>query len=395
MGLSWFEANVSSDYKNTSGNSTTNSSFNGTSNTTGTQTGTQTGTGTYTPNLSDYWKNAYQSVVKSVGPNGATPEQQTAIDFINGQLKNSSAQSAVANGNNQLGQVNGGLSNIGNFYTNNMNDGSYTLGSLAAKAKAGVPGYESYAAPDPVSAEGVTAQSSASAIPKYQQFYDDSLINPSLNAYDYGTNRAFSALDARTAGAGGFANERSGLAYSDLGAQSALGRGNLYSSMKNLGLNNAAALATGDVTRALQADTTNAANGLSADQFNANMTNQRQQYDVGAAYQGDQMRMNYANAAAANLLQQAGISQQITQNLLTANGIDMNAASALFQSGAITYGQLQAIIQAAQAANGATTTNNQNSTQTGNSTTNTSGSGTSNTQGSSTTVGAGGSVGFK
>ena len=234
-------------------------------------------------------------------------------------------------------------------------------------------------------------------MPQYSQFYNDNLIDPSLKAYDYGTDRAYSALDARTAGGGGFANERSGLAYSDLGAQSALGRGQLYASAKNLGLTNAAGLATGDVNRNLTADTTNAANGINASEFNANLQNNRQQFDVGAAYQGDQMRQSSALAAASTALQQAGISQQILSNVITANGVDLNAAAQLFQSGSLTYSQLQALISAAQASNGSTTNSSGTSQQNSTGTSNTSTTGSSATTGSTNTNTAGGKadVGFK
>lgn len=418
MGIGWINSSVSSNSSNTNFNTTTNGSFNNTSDTkglqvgsynnvqTGTQTGTQTGANTYAPNLSDYWRSAYQGVTGAVNPGGATSEQQTAIDFVNNYLKNNSATGAANTANGSLAGNLSGLNGLGTWWNNQVNNGSYTLGSLAAKAAQGVPGYESYATPKDVSAQIITSNDALTKIPQYSQFYDNNLIDPSLKAYDYGTDRAFSALDARTAGGGGFANERSGLAYSDLGSQSALGRGQLYSGLKNLGLTNAAGLATGDVNRMLQADTTNAGNNLQAQMFNSNMLNNRQQFDVGAAYQGDQMRTNYATGAAANILQQAGVSQQILSNIMTADGININAAAALFQSGSITYGQLQAIVQAAQAANGGTTTNNQTSNQTsdqassgtntevGKTTTNNSGTSTSNTVGNASTSGTNAKLGF-
>ena len=397
--LDLFSANASANYQNTNTNTNSNTNFNAnqTGTTTGTQTGSQNNTGTYTPNLSDFWTNAYKQAQADVGPNGATPEQQTALDFINKQIKSGSVDAATATGNAGLTAANTNLGLTNNFLQQQIGNSSYTLGSLADKAAAGTPGYSSYAAPTPVSATGVTAQSTASQMPQYSQFYNDNLIDPSLKAYDYGTDRAYSALDARTAGGGGFANERSGLAYSDLGAQSALGRGQLYASAKNLGLTNAAGLATGDVNRNLTADTTNAANGINASEFNANLQNNRQQFDVGAAYQGDQMRQSSALAAASTALQQAGISQQILSNVITANGVDLNAAAQLFQSGSLTYSQLQALISAAQASNGSTTNSSGTSQQNSTGTSNTSTTGSSATTGSTNTNTAGGKadVGFK
>jgi len=68
-------------------------------------------------------------------------------------------------------------------------------------------------------APSIDAPTGASIDCAYSALYSRALIDPSLAAYDYGTDRAFSALDARTAGAGAFGNTRSGLGYSDLGAQ--------------------------------------------------------------------------------------------------------------------------------------------------------------------------------
>ena len=101
--------------------------------------------------------------------------------------------------------------------------------------------------------------------------------------------------------------------------------------------------AQGDVTRQQQAATQNVSNLMGNNQFNVN-----------AGIQQRQLSDNEITSAQQNLAQSAGITQQVANNIVTANGINVDAATALFQSGQITQQQLNAITAAAQAANGTT-----------------------------------------
>lgn len=198
----------------------------------------------------------------------------------------------------------------------------------------------------------VHAATTASGLAPYSGLFGSQVTNPALAAYDYGTDRAFSALDARTAGAGAFGNSRSGLAYSDLGAQSALGRGQLSSSLNQQGLTNALGFAQGDVTRGLQADTTNAANTLTNNLSNAQLAQQNSQFNVNARQQNTAQQLQGMQQLSNNLVIKTGIDQQVINNLITAQGIDTQAAQNLFQAGTISQQQLMQLLQAAAQVNG-------------------------------------------
>lgn len=299
-------------------------------------TNTQTNaSGTQTPVISPQWNTAYGNVTGNVNSSGANAAQQAAIDFAKNQMTFSGqpngtdangqptfanpAVAALLAGNNNLAPIKTGVDNLQSYWT-----GAAGTSPLTSAA----PGT-------------INSATAASGVAPYSDLYSQQLIDPSLKAFDYGTDKAFSALDARTAGAGGFANSRSGLGYSDLGTQSALQRGQLESGLKTTGLTNALGYAQGDVTRQQQADTQNVANTMGNNQFNVN-----------AGIQQRQLSDSEITSAQQNLAQSAGITQQVANNIVTANGINVDAATALFQSGQITQQQLLAITAAAQAANG-------------------------------------------
>lgn len=157
----------------------------------------------------------------------------------------------------------------------------------------------------------VSAQSGAANANPYLALADQNLIDPSLQAYDYGTARNLSALDARTAGAGGFANSRSEIPYGDLMAQSAMGRGQLEAQLKGGALDKAFGYGGTDASRALSADQGNqgatlqasladAAARQAASQFNSNMVNNRQQFDVNSANTRNDQNINAATAKGNN-----------------------------------------------------------------------------------------------
>lgn len=313
--------------------------------------------GTHSPTISPQYGTAYNNYTGSMNQSGANPMQQGAINWQANNLLNSPVNSAATNANNLMSW--GGRQYGFQDVPDSLN------GRLSAISQQSAPQAQAASAAGAQSAgtNMVDSQTGAQASDPYAALYSQALIDPSLNAYDYGTDRAFSALDARTAGAGAFGNDRSGLGYSDLGAQSALGRGQLESGLLTTGLNNAINFGQTDASRGLTAQTTNASNTLNNNQYNANLLQNNNQYNAGLLQQ-----TNLANLAAtqtntgqklqasqqisSNIAAQTGLSQQIMNNIVTANGVDTQAAQNLFQAGTITQAQLQSIMDAASQFNG-------------------------------------------
>lgn len=319
--------------------------------------------GTRTPIMSPEYTAAFNAYKGSLNPSGANANQQTAIDWTRQNLAGGPVRGATS-------QANADITTSRNQY-GDLNTNVYGPMSTAAPRQLG-------AAPQATAAMSagtstIDPRTAGAMAGQYKELYGKELIDPALAAYDYGTDRAFSALDARTAGAGAFGNSRSGLGYSDLGTQSALGRGTLKAGLLSEGLNSAFGLGAGDANRFLSADTTNAANLLGNNQFNAAAQTQNSQFNTGlldsrdkfnvnAGYQGDQQKLQAADGIARNIAAATGISQQILDNIVTANGIDIQAAQDLFTAGTITQSQLESILEAAQAGNGFQFTQNTDTT---------------------------------
>lgn len=312
--MGWISLGGSAEYKNTNADSNSNTY------------------GTRTPVVSDQYTGAFNQLKAGVYDGsggtqiGANNPENTAIDYWKNILAGGGpVPGAVAATNRQLGASSGQLDGVNTGY-----------GAIAGQA-----------APQSAGAPMIDPRTGASMADPYKALYSQELIDPSLKAYDYGTDRAMSALDARTAGAGGFANSRSGFNYGDLAAENALGRGQLESQLKTTGLTNALGFGQQDANRTLTADTSNAANTLNNNQFNvtADQTNTNQ-------------KLQALGGQSASILAKAGLAQQYLANIVTQNGIDTNAAESLFASGAITQEQLNTINQAAAAYNGYTYTEN-------------------------------------
>lgn len=288
---------------------------------------TQNQYGTRSPNVSADWQTAFGNLKNGVGANGLNSDQNTGLDYFRNFMSNNPVTPTTNTINNQLEGANGALTSTYNGY-----------GAIAGQPS-----------PGPVSATPVNAKTGASMAAPYAALYGQELIDPSLKAYDYGTDRAMTALDARTAAGGGFANSRSGINYGDLGAETSLGRGQLEAQLKTAGLTNALGFGQTDAGRSLTADTTNTNNALDADKFN-----------VGAQQRNTDQRLQALGGQAQTMLSKAGLSQQVLQNVVTETGINTEAAQSLFAGGAISQAQLDSILQAAAAGNGFSFTQNSN-----------------------------------
>lgn len=339
-------------------------------------------TGTTTPILSPQWNGGYSSASGNVGANGATPAQTSAMNFATSQMQfggyqkdangnvildsngqpvlNNPAVSALTSANANLQPLKTQLGTLNNYW-----------GNAAAQPNATAAGATSTAA-TAAAPPSVMSPTSASDVAPYSSLYGSQVTDPALAAFDYGIDRNFSALDARTAGQGGFANSRSGLAYSDLGSQSELQRAQLAAQLNSSGLTSALGFASGDAGRQLQANTSNASNVMGTNEFNANQIQGNNIFNAGqiqgnnqfnttAGIQQRQLSDSEVTSQQTNLSQQAGLTQQQAQNIVTANGINTDAANALFTAGQITQQQLTQILQLAATANGQSTQANSGS----------------------------------
>ena len=338
--------------------------------------------GSHTPDLSDSWKLAYNNVVNSLGQNGANQGQMQGMNYIAGQMANNPVNAATTSTNANLGQYGHGFSGLNDQLNSIANNPNYA-NSFQSTAYG--------AAPVSAGASGASGNyNGADFAGQYRDLFGSQVTDPALRAYDYGTARSLAELDSRTAAAGGFANSRSSeIPYSDLFTQSALGRGQLSAQLNNQGLTNALGFAQSDASRASQNNQFNVGQANAQNQFNANLAQQgnifnagqntqnsqfnagqqqnNSQFNANSANQNAQTRLSALSQMAGNLQSQAGLTSQQLQNVVTANGIYVDAAKTLFDQGSITNAQLMAIVQAATAANGYSynQTTNSNSSQQG------------------------------
>lgn len=181
-----------------------------------------------------------------------------------------------------------------NYFQNQAGRGSYTLGDLAARAASGDPAYASYAAPKDVVAGTVDPHTGAAFMGNYTGPWD-AVKAGALADYDVGAGDAIGKFRGANAPFAG--NNRRVFGENDLTTRLAAGRGALAGSILGQGYTAAGELAQQDASRAAGVQTGNADRALNAGQFSSNMLNQRQNADVGYAYQGDAAR----DAAASNV----------------------------------------------------------------------------------------------
>jgi hypothetical protein len=261
---------------------------------------------------------------------------------------------------------NGANAGASDYFANQLNRNSYTLGSLAAKAAAGVPGYESYLAPTPVSAQQVSDQTGAAYMGNYAGPWQD-VSNSALGSYDVGADKAIGAFKAQNAGIAN--NSRLPLQQAALANEIGAGRGALAGQILGQGYTTAANLGSQDATRIAGIQASNADRALNAGQFNNNMQNNRAMFDVNAAYQGDQSRDNAATSLAG-----------VNNSSSAANNAYLNTGTSLFGQQGTNYGNtasdfLNKLISNSLSNTSSNTASNSNTT--GNSSTTSSGNSSS------------------
>lgn len=299
-----------------------------------------------TPIIDPTYSTAYSNLIGSVNPAGATPGQAQAMNFAAGQVGTNPVNTG-AEATNAMDYILGG-----NFNTLNS-------GTLSPISTQNAPQITS--TPQSSGTSQVTAPTGASMTGPYAALYSQALIDPSLKAFDYGSQVQNAATNAQLAGAGGFANSRSGVVESNLAAQDAVNRGNLAAGLLTTGLTNATNLGQQDASRSLLGQTTNAANTLNNNQFNTGLLQQTNALNLGAQQTNTAQQLQAASQISQNLAAGAGLSQDILANIVTANGVNTSAAQTLFNEGSITSQQLAAIVAAASQFNGSAFNLTQNS----------------------------------
>lgn len=315
--------------------------------------------GTRTPNLSEDFTTAYRGYRDSLNPSGLNSTQQGVVDWAQGRLNNNPTTAAIRSGNEDLG-------NISRRYDDIINRGPNLLGA-APQATAGQADF--------VGADGaptINAKTGREFMDAYMSPYTQNVVDTTLASFDRQAGKSANALRA-SRGAGSAFGDRAYLDDQSFWADSDLNRALGEANIRNLGFTTAAGLGMQDAGRFLDADRTNAANILANNQFNAGQRNSVNMFNAGQRTGtsqfntgiqntrdiSDQASRNTFDQTAINALNQQGnLTQQQIDNVVTANGIDMEMADALFRAGSIGPEQLSILAQLATAGNGYSYTQN-------------------------------------
>ncbi len=267
------------------------------------------------------------------GPNpqvvtGYNPTQTGAVNWMANNLTNNPV-------NGQTGSVNADLQN----YKNYMTSAAAPLTSIANQA-----------APQAGLSTSADPKQAAAFMSAYESPYTNQVVDTTLANYDQNTNNQLNALRSQR-GAGSAFGDRANISDSQFLNQSDLNRAQTEAGLRNLGFTNAIAPSVSD-----------AANSVGNTQFNANAANQNAQFNVNAQQTNTAQRMQAIQQTQATLAAETGLDQTILQNVVTANGINTEAAQNLFNAGTISQAQLNALLDAASGTNGSQFAQNSNET---------------------------------
>lgn len=268
------------------------------------QSGSYNSQGTSTPIAPEGWEAAWNGFAP--GANGFVGPQQGAVDWMSGQLNSGDPAN---------------LQFSSDYFKDALaNRAAPTLRNLAELDPA-------YAAPASVAAQQIAARRGSEFMGDYQNPFLDQVLESSLSDFDVGTDRAANAFRAQSIAGGttGGAYGSNPVGAAILAGEAARGRGALGAGIRSNAFNTAAGLGMQDAGRYLAADQSNQQANLAADTFNANLLNNRQQFDanLGMAYndQRDRTAMNLANLGT------------------TGFGVGQGLASGLFDAGTTGQGQ--------------------------------------------------------
>lgn len=348
------------------------------------------GFGTRTPIVGQRYSDAYDAAKGNLGADGLNATQRTALGRTSTYLDNGGAAARVGPANTDLTNIRTGMDRF-------STQGPHMLGG-APRATAGTAtaGTATASMVDPVgdiTAERVNATRGADFRDAYLDPYMNEVVDASLADYDVGAAEARTALRAGNAGA--FGNKRYGVAEGQFGADSSRDRALLGAGLRSdafrfstdSGMKDSDRRLTGDMANqdaSLRAATSNAGNLLSARTSNANNLtstsgiNANNQTSTSVANANNQTSASTTNANIQNtrdisdqnslntndrlafdaLTQQAGITETIANNIIKADGIDLEAAQSEFLAGTISQEQLSQILDMADEWNGSSYTDN-------------------------------------
>lgn len=357
--------------------------------------------GTRSPIISDEYRGAFDNFRESLNPSGFNNTQQRAVDWANNYQAAGGAAGRVAPVNTDLTNI---RTNLGRYTSGTPN----LLSANAPRATAGVATAGTATAGrananliemvDPITGQIVTARQGSDLMNSYKDPYMKDVVDTSLADYDLGAAEGRNALRASNAGA--FGNKRTGVAEGQFASDAAIGRGQLSATLRSNAFNTAAGYGMQDADRFLSADQSNQATRLAADVANADnllrgrtfnagalndvsITNANNDTSTSVANANNQTSTSVANAnnntsvsttnagiqntrditdvnsrntadtnAVTALAEQAGITQNVAENIFKADGIDLDVANGLFTAGTISEEQLATIVEAAREFNG-------------------------------------------
>lgn len=314
--------------------------------------------GTTTPNFTPEYRRAVDDYRGQLNPQGANQAQQEGLDFLKGRQGGArrdidTPNSHLAWYNSQLGQrVQGG-------YEPYTSQGAHLLGDAPT-----VEGRD-------ITAQEAAANRGSEFMNDYKNPFQSDVINASLSDYDVGGDRALNAARAGRDASGAFGS-RAAIGDAVLGGEIARGRGALSAGLNYEGFNTAAGLGMQDANRFTGTSQFNAGQRQGADMFNseqafntsaanAGLLDSRERFNVGSEYQNDAQKIGAIDKIRDTLLDQANLTQAQIDNVVTANGIDLEAAQSLFAAGTITQQQLDDIVRMEAAGNSRSFTENTNS----------------------------------
>lgn len=325
-------------------------SFNASANYQGTDTKeSRDSSGTTSPVLSDYWKTAFNNFSGGVNSSGFTPGQQTAVDFATNRMGgNNPVARGVTSANADLAASNASRDNVVGGYNWLGTQGPFQLGQTQKENYVG----------------DVTALQGGQLAEGYYNPFIKNVVNTSVDDYMTNVDRTLTSMRAGRDSGSAFGN-RSAIGEGVFLGDTARGLGSMVSGLYKEGYDTAQGLGQLDANRFLTAGTTNQAMRQGVESRNTSLIDSRERQNIGYKQDDQAVKFQALEGIRSTLTERDGVSQTILNNIITADGIDVAAATALFDAGTLSQAQLSAILEAARAANGSTFT--QTSTGTRNS----------------------------
>jgi hypothetical protein len=330
-------------------NSTTNSQQSGTSQTDGTSS--SSGTTTQKPIAPEDWEAFWRSIQPDAG--GLTPDQQAAVANLRGNV------GGAAN-NPGLGMVQaaaGGQDGYGS---------TYTLAQLQKQfpemyAKIAPVVASQVAAPGAITIPPVSAGTGADYMGLYANPFESQVVDPALADISRAFDRTRTARASQLQAAGAFGGSASRLGDT-LDTEAYLRAiGSTAGGLRSAGFTAALTPAQQDAARALSAGVANQATALDASKTGAmlgldaakanqsagltaaiqNQDNQtgQQEFDVNAAYKGQDTRNQSAQQYASMIAQAFGIDNATAMNLINAGVTGQNQSLSWLNAGLPLFGQ--------------------------------------------------------